>query len=73
MDNKYCRWIYRPGLNNSHWAYTTCKRGFNYLSKLHNSDPYIGVADYYNNSQCPICGKRIKMDYSIIDVRKEVV
>lgn len=73
MNNKYCRWIYRPGFNNSHWAYTTCKKGFNYLSRLQHSESYIGVADYYNNKQCPICGKRIKMDYSIIDVGKEVV
>lgn len=67
MSKEKCRWIYRPGTNNSHWAFTTCKSGFNYLSKLSNSEPYVGVADYYNGKQCPICGKPIEMDYSLID------
>lgn len=66
MD-KYCRWIYRPGINNSHWAMTTCKKGFNYLSKINHCEPYIGCADAYNNRLCPICNKSIKIDYCIID------
>lgn len=66
MKKEKCKWIYRPGLNNSHWAYTTCEGGFNYLSKLLNSEPYIGVADYYNGKQCPICGKCIEINYDLI-------
>jgi len=64
MDN--CIWIYRPGNNNSHWAMTTCVKGFNYLSKISSCDQVVGCADLYNNRQCPICGKPIKMDYRLI-------
>lgn len=66
-EQKTCRWIYRPGTDNSHWAMTTCKKGFNYLSKLNDLESYVGVANYYNGRSCPICGKSIKMDYSIIE------
>ena len=54
-----CNWIYRPGVNDSHWAFTPCKKGLNYLSKIKHCEPYVGVADSYNNKQCPICGKPI--------------
>lgn len=67
MNKEKCKWVYRPGTNNSHYANTKCKGGFNYLSKLTNIEPYIGVADYYNNKQCPICGKIIEMDYSLVN------
>ena len=67
MNKEKCRWVYRPGTNNSHWANTKCKGGFNYLSRLKNSEPYAGVADYYNNKLCPICGKPIEMDYSLVN------
>ena len=67
MTKETCRWIYRPGTNNTHWAMTTCKKGYNYLSKLNGSEPYVGVADSYNGRMCPICKKSIKMDYSIIE------
>jgi hypothetical protein len=67
MSKEKCRWVYRPGTNNSHWANTKCKGGFNYLSRLKNSEPYAGVADYYNNKLCPICGKPIEMDYSLVN------
>ena len=65
---EHCRWIYRPGTNNSHWANTTCKPGFNYLSRLKDGSPSsVGCANWYNGKECPICGKPIKMDYSIIE------
>lgn len=63
----FCKWIYSSGTNNSHWAHTTCRSGFNYLSKIKECEPYVGVADYYNDKQCPICGKPIKMDYGLIN------
>ena len=69
-----CVWTYRPGTNHSHWAQTSCKKeGFNYLSKIKNGEPYIGVADYYNNKECPICKKSIKIDYSNLKINKEDV
>ena len=67
MSKEYCRWIYRPGTNNSHWANTTCKPGFNYLSKIIGAKSVVGCADIYNNCLCPICGKLIKIDYSLIE------
>lgn len=62
-----CIWVYRPGTNGSHFAFTPCKPGFNFLSKLPDSKPYVGVADYYNGYSCPKCGKRIQVDYSNIN------
>ena len=65
MSN-YCRWIYRPGTNGSHFA-RICNGQFNYLSKIiSDKEQYVGVADTYNNRLCPVCGKPIKMDYRII-------
>lgn len=66
MEKKYCEWKYRPGTKQSHWAYTPCRSGFNPLTRIKNSEPYIGVADYYNNCECPICKKPIKMNYGFI-------
>lgn len=62
-----CVWIYRPGTNDTHFAFTSCRPGFNFLSKVSKSKPYVGVADFYNDYNCPICGKRIRMDYSNIE------
>lgn len=70
MEKEYCNWKYRPGTNNSHWAYTPCKSGYNPLTRIKDCEPYIGVADYYNNKMCPICGKPIKIDYGVIKEEK---
>ena len=67
MEKEYCRWIYRPGTNNSHWANTTCKGGFNPLTRIKNCEPYVGVADFYNGKICMVCGKPIQMDYALIE------
>lgn len=66
-----CRWIYRPGNNNSHWAHTTCKPGFNYLSKIIGTESKVGCADVYNGRRCPICGKNIRINYCIIKSEEE--
>lgn len=66
-----CRWIYRPGTNNSHWAYTACKKGFNPLTRIPASEPFIGCADFYNNKLCPICDRPICIDYVVIKENKE--
>ena len=68
MDDKYCRWIYRPGTNGSHHARISCNGQFNYLSKLISvKESYVGVADEYNGRLCPACGRPIRMDYCIIE------
>ncbi len=62
----YCKWIYRPGTGNSHWAFTPCRPGFNPLTRISNSAPVDGCADWYNNRMCPICNKPIQMDYALV-------
>lgn len=63
-----CKWIYAPGTNNSHFAFTECHNWeYIYLSKLNKSEPYIGVADYYNGRICPRCRKKIEIDYKRIE------
>ena len=66
MTESTCEWEYRPGIGNTHWALTTCSRGFNYLSRLNLSEPAVGCADFYNGRICPICGKTIKVTYSYL-------
>lgn len=61
-----CVWAYCPGTERSHWAYTPCRPGYNYLSKISPCKPYVGVADWYTGRMCPICGKNIRMDYARI-------
>ena len=40
MGNNRCTWMYRPGTHGSHWARTSCKGKFVYLSKIKDdNDP----------------------------------
>lgn len=72
VRKKCCRWIYRPGTYNSHFAQLTCKLGeYHYLSRIRESEPLIGVADWYNGRLCPFCGGIIKMDYLILEDKNE--
>lgn len=63
-----CRWIYRPGKNNSHWTHPSCAKSdaFNYLSRVVSKEQVSGCADYYNNKVCPECGKVVVMDYRLM-------
>ena len=70
--NKVCRWVYRPGTAGSHWAFTTCKKGFNLLSKIKGEESEVGCADVYNGRLCPICGRAIRIDYCIIQDTEEI-
>lgn len=70
--NRSCRWIYRPGTSGGHFALTTCRPGYNYLSKIISCVPGVGVADWYNGRLCPICGGTIEMDYCFIMEVKDV-
>ena len=63
MDKEYCEWVIRPGINDTFWAYTPCKSGFNYLSKVNNANE---IEDVYNNYLCPICGNKIKCNIELI-------
>ena len=59
-----CKWTVRPGTNNSFWAFTPCKRGFNYLSKVKTID---AIKDAYDGRLCPICGKNIEINMSLLE------
>lgn len=61
-----CRWIYRPGMNKTHFAKPHCLDFLVYLSRVGECEPYVGVADFYNGRKCPSCGKEIEMDYLLI-------
>lgn len=69
MDN--CKWIYRPGTDNSHFAMATCDSSMKYLSKIPNSPPEKGCCDFYNGATCPSCSKPISMDYRMIEKEGE--
>ena len=58
-----CKWIIREGTNNTFWAYTPCKRGFNYLSRI---DKVEQIKPFYDGRQCPICGKPIECNIELI-------
>ena len=59
-----CNWVVRPGTQNTFWAYTPCRRGFNYLSKVHKAS-YIKSS--YEGRMCPICGKTIQCNLELVE------
>ena len=59
-----CKWVIRNGTNNSFWALTPCKRGFNYLSKIKRKEE---IKSTYDGRLCPICGKIIECNTEIVD------
>ena len=64
-----CRWVYRPGINDSAWATATCDHICRPLTRLGlklKDNESIGCADWYNGRNCPGCGKPIRMDYVLI-------
>lgn len=58
-----CKWIVRNGTNNTFWAYTPCKRGFNYLSRTNKADQ---IKSLYDNRLCPICNKLIECNIELV-------
>ena len=63
---KECIWQYRPGTNNSHWAKAQCDHLIRPLTRLNDSPPYNGVADWYNGIICFRCHKPVKIAYDIL-------
>lgn len=59
-----CRWVVREGTSDSYWAFTPCKKGFNYLSKVNRVEE---IETAYEGRECPICGKSI---YIVLDLVK---
>ena len=59
-----CRWIVRDGTLNTFWAFTPCKKGFNYLSRINKAED---VKPWYDGRLCPICGKKIECNTWLIE------
>ena len=60
-----CRWIIREGKGFRFWARTTCtERGFNPLSKISKID---NIKSEYDGRLCPICGKPIECDTTLVE------
>ena len=59
-----CKWIVREGTNNTLWAFTPCKRGFNYLSRVKSEEE---VKPAYDGRRCPICGKPIECNTDLVE------
>ena len=60
----YCRWVVREGNGTPYWALTTCKRGFNPLTKVKHVDE---IKNVYDGCYCPICGRPIKTSGYVFD------
>lgn len=56
-DLPYCRWVVREGNGFPYWAMTTCKKGFNPLSKVKRVKD---IKKVYDDTYCPICGRPVK-------------
>ena len=65
MKKETCRWIVREGTGFKYWAFTTCKKGFNPLTKVSKLE---AIKPEYDGRQCPICRKPIECDLSLVDV-----
>ena len=60
----YCRWVVREGNVTPYWAMTTCKRGFNPLTKVR----HVGeIKKVYDGCYCHICGRPIKTSGYVFD------
>lgn len=59
-----CRWIVREGNGFPYWAFTTCKKGFNPLTKVSKVSE---IRPQYENRLCPICGKNIELNMEIVE------
>lgn len=62
--NGICKWVVRPGKSDTFWAFTSCKPGFNYLSRISRAED---IKKAYDGRLCPICGKLIKCNTEIIE------
>ncbi len=63
-----CNWTVRSGTKNTFWAFTPCKKGFNYLSKAKSADEIIPA---YDGRLCPICGGIIKCNVELVTKSEE--
>ena len=65
---KVCKWVIRPGTQDgTFFAFTPCKRGYNFLSKVHSLD---AIKPNYEGRICPICGGTIKCNTELCEDRE---
>ena len=64
-----CKWTVREGTYDTFWAYTPCKSGFNYLSKIHKADQ---IKSTYDGRLCPICGNSIECNTELLEEVTEI-
>lgn len=62
-----CKWLYLPGVKDSHFAIASCDGSIKYLSEISAHSPRPGVADFYNGCRCPSCDHPIQIDYSLLN------
>lgn len=67
--SEQCTWIVREGKHNTFWAFTPCKKGFNYLSRISNAE---SIKKAYDGRICPICGKKIICNIELVEYLIEV-
>lgn len=58
-----CKWIVREGNGFPFWAYTTCKSGFNPLSRICKVRQ---IKPLYDGRRCPICGNLIECNIELV-------
>ena len=59
-----CKWVVREGRCNTYWAFTPCKKGFNYLSKARK---VTEIKPQYEHHKCPICGELIELNLELVN------
>ena len=60
-----CRWIVRECKGFKYWAFTTCKQGYNPLSKVSTIQ---GIKECYDGRLYPICKNVIEIDLTNVEV-----
>lgn len=63
-ESNKCKWVVRPGTQGTYWAYTPCKSGFNYLSRINKPEQ---IKPAYDGRLCPICHKPIECNTKLLD------
>jgi len=65
-----CKWSIREGTNNTFWAFTTCKPGFNYLPRINKAKD---IKSFYDGRICPICDKIIECNIEQLSTEPNIV
>lgn len=64
IDVDVCKWVIRPGTENTLWAYLPCRKTYNYLSKTSKKEQ---VKQTYDGKLCPVCNKPVECDVKLLE------